>query len=324
MIEMIIQRVADGQAFDISELVGNIEWSTDILDNQPGKLRFEYVEDDRIIPHYGDVLRFRFNNTGVFFGRVFTKSRTEKGVTEVTAYDSMRFLKNKHTYVLPAMTSSQIFSRLCGDFGLTHRVVDPSHFNVAAKVHDNESLFDIIDDALGQTILNNRQWYIIRDNFGVLEHVHLNRLQTSLVVGDESMASIYDFTGSINEDTFNQVRLVRENQDTQRREVYMVKDSNNIRLWGLLQYHNSVDENMNFAQIQARAKRQLEAKNRPTRDLKITALGDLQIRAGNGIVLAIERLRSEGFAAAQRALVSHCTHVWDNGTHEMDLEIKVV
>jgi len=323
-IELIIQRRTDGKVFDISDLASNIEWTTDILSGQPGKLKFDYVEDDSIIPNYGDFLRFRFNGTGIFFGRLFTKKRNEKQVMEITAYDLMRFLKNKHTYVFPAMTSSQIFTRICSDFGLSHRTLDPSTFNVVAKVHDNKSLFDIVEDALDQTIIATRHWFIIRDNFGVLEHVHLNRLQTDLVIGDRSMAVNYDFTGSIDEDTFNRVRLVRENQITQRREVYMVQDSRNINLWGLLQHHDNVDDNLNFAQIKARAERILAAKNRPTRDLTITALGDTRIRAGNGIVLAIERLRNEGFSAAQRALVTNCKHIWNNGVHEMDLSIKVV
>jgi len=326
-MEIIIQRRSDGQTFNITELVRYVEWSTDI-DFQPGKLTFEYVEDPDIIPHYGDIIRFRYQDTGVFFGRVFTKRRrngqSHEGVMEVVAYDQKRFLKNQDTYVFPAMTSSQIFSRLCHDSGLRFRVVDASPFNVPAQVHDNQSKFSIIESALTETLINTGQWYIIKDNFGILEHVHLNRLQTGIVIGDQSMARDFEFEGSIAADTFNQVRLIQDNPESLRREVYIVQDSANIALWGPLQYHEKVEDNLNAAQIRERAHHILTAKNRPTRSLSIPCLGDARISAGNGVILSLERLRNEGFSAQQRALVSKAVHRWSGSRYTMDLELRVV
>ena len=323
-IELLVQRRRDNRTFNISELASDIEWTTSITNSQPGSLQFGLVEDDNIIPDYGDFVRFRVGNRNVFFGRVFTKERNQGRVMTVIAYDLMKFLKNKHTYVLRAATSSQIFRQICQDFELKHRIVNASNFNVPAKMHDNETLYNIMQDAFDTTLINRREWFFVRDNFGTLEHININSLQTSLVVGDESMATDYDFKGSIADDTFNQVRLVRENQETMRREVYIVRDSANINRWGRLQFHDTVDDNLNAAQIEARASMILRAKNRPTRELSITALGDLRIRAGNGIVLSIRRLRNEGFASVQRALVCGCTHHWTNGTHVMDLTLRVV
>jgi len=325
MIEMLIQR--GNNVFDISQLVGNIEWSTDIDNGQPGKLKFDYQEDSDVIPHYGDTIQFRFNDQNVFFGRLFTKKRSSKRVMKITACDLVFYLlKNKHTYVLNAATSSEIFSRICQDFNLPHRVVDASALNVPAKMHDNAVLYNIIKDSLNLTLIGQRQWFFIRDNFGTLEHVNINNadLITPLVIGDESMATDYEFTGSISEDTYNQVRLVRENQETMRREVFVVKDSETINHWGLLQFHNTVDDNLNIRQIENRAAMILEAKNRPTRKLKIPALGDLRIRAGNSFVLKLSALEDEGFEDVQTALVARCTHKWNGSVHAMSLDIEVV
>ena len=321
--ELIIQRRSDGKTFEVSQLAGNIEWMT-YLDGQPGALKFDFIENPDIIPHYGDIVRYRYGGRGIFFGRVFSKKRDETGIMEVTAYDQLRYLKNQDTYVLPAMTSSAIFSMMCNDSGLRHTTVDASPFTVPPKVHDNTSLYDIIQDALDQTLIGRGEWYVVRDNFGTLEHVHLARLQTGLVVGDQSMATGFEFDGTIDSDAFNRVRLVRDNEETGRREVFVVQDGANIGLWGPLQFHEKVDDNMNPAQIRERAERILEAKNRPVRKLTLTCLGDGRISAGNGVILAIERLTNEGFSAQQRALVSKATHTWNGGTYMMDLEIRVL
>jgi len=324
MIEIIIQQRGTGSTFNISEIVGNIEWYTDMVNSQPGFLTFDYERGDNIIPHYGDFIRFRVDGVNVFFGRVFTKNRKSHNTMNVKAYDLLKFLKNKHTYALPSMTSTQIFRRICTDFELPFRVIDNSVHNLPAQIHDNETLFSIMNDAFDQTIIATSHWFYLRDNFGTLEHVNINSQQTDLVIGDSSMAIDYDFQGSIAEDTFNRVRLTRENQQTMRREVFIVQHGGNISTWGLLQFSDSVDENLNMAQIDARASLILTAKNRPTRTLTITALGDLRVRAGNGVVLILEELRNEGFSARQRAIVCNCSHRWSNSQHLMDIELKVV
>jgi len=322
-VEMVIQE-HNGRTFDISQLVSNIKWSTDLVSDQPGKLKFDYVEVAEIIPDYGNRIRLRINNQNLFFGRVSDKERNQNNVMSVTAKDLMWDLANEHTYVFPAMTSSQIFSRICRDKAIPYRIVNASNFNAVEKVYDNISLFDMLQDAFDQTLIAHRQWFFVRDNFGTLEHVNISSQQTSLVIGDASMATGFNFKGSISQDTFNRVRLVRENQETKRREVYVVQDSNNISRWGLRQLHETVDENLNPAQVEARATMLLRAKNRPTRELKITALGDLRVRAGNGIILSIARLEDEGFASIQRALVCSCTHEWTSIGHLMDLTLRVV
>ena len=323
-IQFLIQRHNQNNALDISELIESIEWKTDIRDNQAGQLKFSYVETGRAsIANYGDRIRFRFGGIGVFFGRVFEKRRNETGIIEVTAFDNMRLLKNEHTFVFPATTSTRIFRRICRAFEIPHRVRHSSRFNVPARVGDNETLFDMLQNAFDLTLTHTSQWFFVRDNFGVLEHVNIMNLRTNLFIGDDSLATGFEFKGSINEDTFNRIRLVRENKETKRREVYIVQSGRNISRWGLLQYHETVDENLNPAQIAERADLLLRVKNRATRDLKISAIGDLRVRAGNGVVLGIRALRNEGFRNLQNVLVCGCTHKWGSEGHVMDLDITL-
>lgn len=322
--ELIIQRNSDNRAFDISGLASNISWSTDIDQAQPGRLTFSFVEVDHINPDYGDFIRFRFQNQNVFIGRIFSKIRSVDGMMKVTAYDQMRFLKKTESYVFNARTSSDIFSRICRDFGIRNRVVNPSPFALGRKVHNNASLYKIMNDALIETMENHHHQYLIRDNFGTLEHVHLNTLQTTVVIGDQSRATGFNFQGSIDKDTYNHIKLTKESREGRRRRIVTENDSGTTRRWGPLEYHENITENLNRAQMERRARQLLRAKNRPTRALSMTALGDVRIQAGNGVVLNLQQLRDEGFSTNQRAIVTNCTHNWTSNSYEMNLKLNVV
>ena len=71
-----------------------IEWSTERT-STPGKLTFKVVKDDIIDFQEGAAVRFKFNDKGIFFGFVFTKKRDKDQIITVTAYDQLRYLKNK-------------------------------------------------------------------------------------------------------------------------------------------------------------------------------------------------------------------------------------
>ena len=42
-------------------------------------------------------MSFRFNGANVFYGYVFKKSRSDNRLIKVTAYDQLRYFKNKDT-----------------------------------------------------------------------------------------------------------------------------------------------------------------------------------------------------------------------------------
>ena len=235
----------------------------------------------------------------------------------------MRYLKNKDTYVFSGLTASEIFQRITSDFKLKAEVVNASTYVVAPRVHDNKTLFESIQYGIDETLINTGNWYMLRDNFGKLQFININTLKTDLFIGDESLLVDYDYNSSIDDDSYNQIKLIKENQETQKREIYIVKDSSTIKQWGLLQYFEKMDENANAAQIQARADMLLKLKNRATKKLKLAALGDLRVFAGTGIVLGISDLEKEGIAANQYFMVTQCAHSFSNDMHIMQLELQV-
>ena len=321
-IEIIVQDSKSGIAYDISEIVTSVKWETSLI-NQPGKLTFSYIEDEKISISEGSPISFKVDGKRVFFGYIFKRGKKKDKKIPVTAYDQMRYLKNKDTYVLSGLTASQIFTKICNDFRLSSEVIDSSSYIVSPRVHDNKTLFEIIQHAIDETLINTGNWYMIRDNFGKLQFISINSMKTDLFIGDESLLIDFDYESSIDDDTYNQVKLIKENKETKKREIYIVKDSNTIKQWGLLQYFEKMDENANSAQIKARAEMILKLKNRVTKKLKLNCLGDLRVAAGSGVVLGISDLQKEGVAINQYFMVTTCSHTFQNDLHTMQLEVQV-
>lgn len=321
MTEFIIQNIVTGKVYDISELVSDIEWET-YIGFDPGKLTFNMIADPNVKLDYGDIIRFKWDGKNVFYGKLFIKKKSADNLWEVVAYDKKRYLKNEDTVVFSAMTSDQKFAKICKDNDLPYRVLDKSGWRCPPVVEDKVAYTDMIQRALDLTLINYGMWYFIRDNFGTLEHISLNRLVTKLLIGDESLLTDFSYSGSI-DDSFNQIKLTRDNEETQKREVYIVKDSKNIAYWGKLQYHETVDDKMNEAQIANQAAMLLKAKNAPKRTLELECLGDISISAGSGVTTQIADLDDEGFGKQQLCIVSKCTHSFSL-FHTMTLEMRVV
>lgn len=88
-----------------------------------------------------------------------------------------------------------------------------------------------------------------------------------------SILTGYQYSRSIDGDTFNQIKLVRDNKDAGKQEVYIAKDSETIRQWGLLQYYEKVDDGMNAEQIKEKADALLQLKNRVRQTLSLERTG---------------------------------------------------
>lgn len=323
-MELIIQSIKSGEVYDITEICSSTGWNTDI-DFSPGSLELELLKYSKLKINEGDIVRLTFDGVKVFFGKVFTKKKSQKikGGWNLTCMDSMRYLKNKETMVVGPLASHELFTRICKEQELPYKVVDKSAWKAPSKVYDDKTLFEIIQDSLDQTLVNYGMWYIIRDNFGKLEHVALNSLITNMVIGDASLAKGYEYESSI-DDSSNQVKLFKDNKDTGKREIYIVKDSKKIAEWGKLQFTEKVDDKLTPAQIKERANYIHKSLNKPTRTLKIPCIGNPVLRAGNSVILSISELVTEGFAQQQLAIIRKADHKWSDGKYEMNLDLVVV
>lgn len=319
--------VADSESqrqIDLTPITTSLKWEETLLD-QPGKLDFTYLESGLDKPFMeGSNVVVSVKDRKVFDGYVFKRKRTEGDTCTCTAFDRLRYLNNKDTKVFDGATPTEIFSQLCSQQGLPFKITNGSNYKTAPCVHDNKSLYSMIIQALDEAMVATGQYLIVRDDVGTLEMIDIANMTTNLLIGDGSLLTGFNYSSSIDQDTYNYIKLIQENKDTKKRELYVAMDSANIAKWGRLQYFEKMDEKANAAQIIARANQLLKLYNRKTRSLSVSCIGDIRVRAGCGVGLAIEKLRDEGVPYMQMVFCSKVAHSITRELHTMDLTLEVV
>lgn len=106
---------------------------------------------------------------------------------------------------------------------------------------DNQKLLDIICKALDLTLINSGKNYVFFDDFGSLFVRNIDDLLLDFIVGDNSLMTDYVHKLSIDSDTYNKIKLYKDNKDTGKREIYLAYDSVNMDKWGVLQLCGSLE-----------------------------------------------------------------------------------
>ena len=123
-------------------------------------------------------------------------------------------------------------------------------------------------------MINTGKIYVLYDHVGkvTLKNVENMKLNVTL---DQDTAQDYDYKTSIDGETYNQIKLYYDNDETKGRETYVTKNTGNINKWGVLQLNESIEKGVDG---QAVAERYLTLYNRPTRSLSVkNAFGDIQV-----------------------------------------------
>jgi hypothetical protein len=311
-VELLIQNGSKVYAPIVQE---GITWETE-RKGSPGKLTFTVVKDQNISFTEGNHVRLTVDGVKVFYGFIFSKKRDKQQNISVTAYDQLRYLKNKDTIEYKNKTASDFIKMIANDYKLNLGTVENTSYVVPVRTETNTTLIDMILNALDLEITNKKTMYVLYDDFGKLTLKSLGSMKLDVVI-DEETGENFDYTSSIDEQTYNQIKLQYENEKTGKRETYIAKDSNSINNWGLLQYYDTLQEDENG---QAKADALLSLYNVKTRNLKITnAFGNLKVRAGNMVVV---NLNLGDVAVQNFMLVERCKHTFNESEHKMDLTLR--
>ena len=292
-----------------------ITWSTE-RKGCPGELQFKVVKDDIISFQEGDAVRLKVNGVNVFYGFVFQKKRDKDQIITVTAYDQLRYLKNKDTYVYENKTVGELIKMIATDYKLQTGTIEDTGFKIESMVEENTSLFDMIQNALDQTLTNKKEMYVMYDDFGKITLKSLGSMQLNVLI-DEDTGENFDYTSSINENTYNKIKLTYDNEDTGKREVYIAQHGVNMNQWGVLQFFETLKEGENG---QSKADALLSLYNKKTRNLSISnAFGDIRVRAGSLVVVMLELgdIKVKNFM-----LVEKCKHEFKESQHFMNLTLR--
>lgn len=297
-----------------------IEWTTE-RKGVPGKLSFKVINDGVLDFSEGSAVRMKENGDEVFFGFVFRQQRSKENIITVTAYDQLRYLKNKDIIVYENKTADQFLKMIASDYNMNIGELESTNYVIESRIEENISLFEMIQNALDLTLTNTGEMFVLYDDFGKLTLRHLSSMavgtQGAYLMVDEETCETFDYSSSIDDSTYNRIKLTYDNEDTGFREVYIAQDSGNMNKWGVLQYFDTLSKGENG---QAKVDALLKLYNKKTRNLKIAnVLGDNRVRAGSMIVVNLDLgdIKLKNFM-----LVESCKHIYKESEHWMDLTLR--
>lgn len=307
--------IENGDMIYAPVLVDGLEMEWD-RKGAPGKLTFAVMEDDALQMALGNQVRVTVGGENLFFGYLFDIKRDKSRQTTVTVYDQLRYLKNKDTYVYESKTATQIVRMIAEDFLLNVGTLADTGHVIASRVEDNKTLFDIIQNTLDLTLTSTGRLYVLYDDAGTLTLRDVEAMQLPILIDGETGEN-FEYVASIDEDTYNQIKLVYEDKESGSRKIYMSRDSGTIETWGVLQYYEKLDNEENG---QSMADGLLALRNRATRTLTINgACGDPRVRAGSSVMV---RMDLRDMTVGNMMMVEHVRHIFNGDDHRMDLELR--
>ena len=301
------------------EPIEEIQWSTRLYG--AGELKFKVLKDNVMDFKEGDQVTFYRNNVPIFKGYVFSKERHKNSPITVLCYDQLRYFKNKDTYTYSNITASGLLKMIASDYNLTTGDIANTAYVLPPRIEDNSTLFDIMYNALESTEKYNRQKYVLYDDFGQLTLKPYEDMLLPVWV-DESTAEEYDYTSTIDDETYNRIKLAYDNGDSGQREVHVFNDTLNQSKWGTLQYYEKLDKALSAADLKVKADALLKYYNLKKRELTIKSVfGDIRVRAGTLVSVG---MRLGDMDLSNYMGVEKAKHTFSDGIHTMDLYLAGV
>lgn len=322
MIEVLLDN-KNGNVWDITHLVTDLTWATSRT-GKPASLDITFVrgglyEERSFEFNNGDIIRFRKDDMDVFYGYVFSIDRGMDESVKLKAYDQVRYLLSNDYYRFADVTAAQIIQRIAEDNQLKVGRLDDTGYRIPKMLEEDKKLLDIICKAIDLTLISTKRIYVFYDDFGKLSLRSVDDMRVDFALGEQSLLYDYQYSRSIDKETYNRIKLYQENKEENTKKIYIAQDSANIARWGQLQLYKSVDEQLNQAQISEMLNQLIQLKNREQKTLRVDALGDIRLRAGCVVPILIDELDIN-----QTFLVDQCSHKIEGENHTMTLELRVI
>ncbi|MCC0696190.1 NlpC/P60 family protein, partial [Clostridioides sp. ES-S-0048-02] len=308
--------IAHWEDFYEPAVIDGITWEIERR-GTPSKLEFTIVMDDILQFCEGNSVRLYYKGIGIFYGYIFQKKRDKENHIKIVAYDQLRYFKNKDTYVYSNKTASELIKMLAKDFNLKYNVIEDTKYKIS-RVEENKTLFDMVLTALDDTLREKKEMFTLYDDFGRITLKNVASMKLDTVMNNDVIED-FDYNSSIDSDTYTKIKLVRDNEETGKRDVYIAQDSTHMRSWGILQMFDTVDKNMSEAEIKQKCDILLKLYNKKTKSLSLkNVLGDIRVRAGCLVPVFLDLGDIE---VQNYMLVEKVKHTFENNSHFMDLTL---
>lgn len=301
---------------DISNVATNIK-VTSSWNNGAGSLTFEYPTYKTTPFPNGVTVVFTYNNANIFYGFLFTTKQNSK-IYSCTCYDQIRYLKASNSIMRKQQTLASFVNDVCAQIGdrINLGSMTGGGGSLVKYLFDNKSHLDMIYQSIQDNLVTNNVYCTLYDNFGALDLKDTLDLRLPLVIGDKSLATDFDYSKSIDEDTYNYIKVAKDDKEKGERATYIAKDSGTISKWGKLMLFEKISANMNAAQLAERANQLLLLKNKQTETLKVECIGDTRIRGGSGVKIEIVQADLNIWT-----IVDSVTHSFTKNQHTMSMNL---
>lgn len=285
------------------------------IQGMPAVLTFSVYKDEVINFTEGNSVRLVKFGVNMFSGFIFKKSRNKDNTILITAYDQLRYLKNKDTYNFTFMTASDIINRIAIDFNLKIGEIEDTSYIIRSQPESNVCLIDMIQNALDDTKKHKNEQYVFYDDFGKLTLKSTKNMIRDILITNEQ-AENFSYESSIDDNTYNRIKLVYEDGRVGIREVYEKFNQESAKNWGVLQYFDNIKEEDDGTYI---ANNLLKMLDKKTRGLSLTnVIGDTSLRAGCSIFINLDL---GDILINNLMLVTKCTHIFTKDEHLMDIAV---
>ncbi|MCL2588354.1 MAG: hydrolase [Oscillospiraceae bacterium] len=279
----------------------------------PGTLTFQVVKDSVISFHEGDNVTLRLGAEVLFEGFVFTKRRQFGGVITVTAYDQIRYLKNRDTRAYENLTATELLREIAGDWGLALGEIAETAYVIPSRVEKGRSLLDMIQTAIDLTAEQTGHLFALYDKAGALCLTHVENMALDTLIHEGSIAG-FDYSSSIDRGSYSAVQLYRPSGTEGETVFYGARRDDLVARWGKLRHFGRLEAEADGA---GTAEALLRQKGRKTRRLRIQdAAGDPRVRGGS--MLPVE-LHLGDTTVQDFLMVERVTHRLSEGGHTMEL-----
>lgn len=269
--------------------------------NAAAVLDFAVVKNGMLNFLEGAPVRLLVDGQVVFAGRVFAKKRSQPEIIKVRAYDQLRYLQNRDCCVLQDFSPGDLLRRICSENNLQLGCVADCGVRLAAHSFDNRRYLDMLGEVLNEVWQAKGSRYFVYDEAGKICLQSCWDLRVNILLTENCIGG-YEYATSIDEQTFNRVKVVYEDKRKGLRKEFVAENRERIDDWGVLQLvSKSADAKQ---QTYSRARELLQAYQQRRESLQVRDVpGDWRVRGGSmvGVRLNLGEQLVDCWALVKRA-----------------------
>ena len=302
--------------FDLTNFLVDSINIKNYVNQNPSKMQLSFINFFDFDVAEGDCVEVKVDGVCLFFGYIFSCNFKKDNIIFITAYDQLRYLTAKDTYVYFNKTASQVVKMICDDFNLKIGEIDDTKYIIPYRSEENQPILDIIYLALDITNKNNLQKFVLFDKGGKLNLKNVKNLKTNVFFStDESILDL-SYKTSIDNNSFNSIKLYFKDRKTKDISFIYSDDKESQKNWGKLQLFERAKTDFNPAQAKVYAKNLLSQKNKKSYLLEIIDIGNVNIHSGCIVNVNIYNKINKTM------IVSYCNHIIKHNEHIMKLYLE--